>query len=263
MVSVFQGSRRPGLETSLEASRQAALPPTSLSKSQEMIAQGPQPPSPAPPAELAGALQDSAAEGGAVVPNAPGFRMDEDDSAAKKLPAAQDAKPVLDEFAESINSAQAPTEHAAGSVAARATVETAGGNVRGTEGLRDMGGAREPVMASGGLARAWQRSLDEVGVIPGGRAAFGAPAPAQRPQAGAERPAAAAAGIGRAPGGTSVRPLPQLHAQTAARRAAASDARLFPRLVLRRLEARAMPGNMLDCFDRLWHGGSSVVASQS
>ncbi|KAK9903964.1 hypothetical protein WJX75_001474 [Coccomyxa subellipsoidea] len=162
------------------------------------------------------------------------------------------------------------------------------------------------------LAEVRQRSLDESGVIPGGRAAFGAPAPALQPRpaapgrgtaaaaplpraadgrgavpggraafgaplptagaaatsasgwrpGGAERPTGAAAAIGRAPGGSPVRLLPQLHAQTAVRRMAPADSRAFQRLVLRRLEAGAMPGDMLDCFDRLWHG-SSVVESQS
>lgn len=318
MVSVFQGSRRPA-RASLEASRQAPLPPTPMSTLQETL-QDPSPPPP-PAAELAGAPhQECDAQSAAA--DAQDLKTDEDESAEKAQQADVDvAEPILAVLPAAKHAAyEQVTIEDAGTmaadiltaVAAGAHVGTAGGDVRSTEEPeRTVAGLRTGVVRED-AAEVRQRSLDESGVIPGGRAAFGAPAPALQPRpatpgrgaaaaaplpraadcrgavpggraafgaplptagaaatpasgwrmGGAERPTGAAAAIGRAPGGSLVRLLPQLHAQTAARRTAPADSRAFPRLVLRRLEAGAMPGDMLDCFDRLWHG-SSVVESQS
>lgn len=134
-------------------------------------------------------------------------------------------------------------------------------------------------------AEARQRSLDAVGVIPGGRAAFGAPPPArpaapgrlalvQPPRVAEGRGAIgapAAAGGGRSAAAAAAAPglcggiSPRLRAQqmAAARRSAAAEWRPFLRPTMWRMETRLVPGDMLDSYDRLWHGGAGVVASQS
>ena len=150
------------------------------------------------------------------------------------------------------------------------------------------------------LARQRRRQLDAVGVIPGGRAAFGAKLPADdtasasrstatagrqlQQQEAAERPAPAALP-------ELARPAPPDWARPRGRWPGSSDsgssggsgrsgapAALLQRLQARpgatpegrrasaparRAEARALAGTMLECYDFLWHGSSCVVASQS
>lgn len=151
------------------------------------------------------------------------------------------------------------------------------------------------------LARQRRRQLDAVGVIPGGRAAFGAKLPAddtasasrstatagrqlQQQQEAAERPAPAAlpelarpappdwarprgrwpgsSGSGSSGGsGRSGAPAALLR-RLQARPGATPEGRRAS-APARRAEARALAGTMLECYDFLWHGSSCVVASQS
>ena len=140
-----------------------------------------------------------------------------------------------------------------------------------------------------------RRQLDAVGVIPGGRAAFGAKLPSHEVSQGGSAPAAGEQQHQQA--ARSARPLLPELARPAApdwarprgrgpsssgsfasgpgsaaaiflRRLqtrpgpTALDGRRVP-AAARRMEVRALPGAMLECYDSLWHGGSSIVASQS
>ena len=140
-----------------------------------------------------------------------------------------------------------------------------------------------------------RRQLDKVGVIPGGRAAFGAKLPCHKSTAGS-----ASSGIGSSNGQQQkaarlaasalpelVRPAAPNWARPQGRGsgssgsgasgtgAAAAMLPLWPRpgpaaldrrrgqRAARRLEVRALPAAMLECYDTLWHGNSGIVASQS
>ena len=138
-----------------------------------------------------------------------------------------------------------------------------------------------------------RRQLDAVGVIPGGRAAFGAKLPSHgAPQASSgsaaaggqqaaksakvalpelARPAAPdwarprGRGLGSLGGGASgpgVAAAMLLRRLQARPGPAALDGRRAP-AAARRMEVRALPGAMLECYDSLWHGSSGIVASQS
>lgn len=138
-----------------------------------------------------------------------------------------------------------------------------------------------------------RRQLDAVGVIPGGRAAFGAKLPYHEvPQASSRsaaaggqqaarsakaalpelaRPAApdwarprgrgpsSLGGGASGPGAAAAMLLRRLQARPGP---AALDGRRAP-AAARRMEVRALPGAMLECYDSLWHGSSGIVASQS
>jgi len=141
-----------------------------------------------------------------------------------------------------------------------------------------------------------RRQLDKVGVIPGGRAAFGAKLPCHRSASGGASSNIAASN-GQRQKATRLAPpaLPELVRPAAPNWArphgrgsgssgsgasgagaaaamlplwtrpgpAALDRRRGPRAA-RRLEVRALPAAMLECYDSLWHGNSAgIVASQS
>lgn len=150
------------------------------------------------------------------------------------------------------------------------------------------------------LARQRRRQLDAVGVIPGGRAAFGAKLPADdtasasrstatavrqlRQREAAERPAPVAlpelarpaaphwarprgrwpgsSGSGSSSGSGGAAAPAALLRRLQARPGATPDGRRAP-APARRAETRALAGTMLECYESLWHGGSCVVASQS
>ena len=140
-----------------------------------------------------------------------------------------------------------------------------------------------------------RRQLDAVGVIPGGRAAFGAKLPSHevvQASSGARaaggqqqqdarsaraalpelaRPAApewarprgrgsgSLGGGGSGPGTAAAMLLRRLQARPGP---AALEGRRAP-VPARRMEVRALPGAMLESYDSLWHGSSGIVASQS
>ena len=140
-----------------------------------------------------------------------------------------------------------------------------------------------------------RRQLDAVGVIPGGRAAFGAKLPSHEVPLESSRSAAAgrrrhqaarrasavlpelarpaapdwarprghgsgSLGAGASsPGTVAAMLLRRLQVRPGP---AALDGRRVP-AAARRMEVRALPGAMLDCYDSLWHGSSGIVASQS
>ena len=147
--------------------------------------------------------------------------------------------------------------------------------------------------AAAEIARQRRSQLDAVGVIPGGRAAFGAKLPAYgsctaggcagasgrqvQQEIQAERPVRAAMpelarpaapdwarqrkrGTGGAGGGApgqapaASKLLQRLLARPAG--AAQSEGR-------RRLKVWALAGSPLECYDSLWHGSSGIMASQS
>ncbi len=327
MACAFQGSRRP-IRATPEPGSQMALPPTVPATPRE-TQPCPPPPTPAqspnltliptPAAEVTAAPQDSSTHGVSAaevialeetqVGNASVVEGGQGQHAEREEEGAQDINPV-----HSMHVAHEARADNNVSLAVDEVTETTGGEVRGTEQLEQGGNGSLPEMANADATRARQRSLDEVGVIPGGRAAFGASLPMLWPTAAAapgrgvpassrittdghgavpggraafgaplpSRAATSAAAATSAPGwrlpaaerlaaaqprglGGGLAPvqlLPQLRPQTAARLGGA-EARPFPRLVLRRLEARALPGDMLDSYDRLWHGSGNVVASQS
>ena len=148
--------------------------------------------------------------------------------------------------------------------------------------------------AAAEVAAQRRRQLDAVGVIPGGRAAFGAKLPTHEVSLESSRCAAAgrqqqhAAGRRAAlpelarpaapdwarPRGRTLGSLsagasgPGTAAAVFLRRLqahpgpAALDGRRVP-AAARRMEVRALPGAMLECYDSLWHGSSGIVASQS
>ena len=142
-----------------------------------------------------------------------------------------------------------------------------------------------------------RRQLDAVGVIPGGRAAFGAKLPSheaaqassrataaggQQQQQQAARTARAAlpelarpaapdwarprgrgpGSLGGGPSGPGTAAAMLLRRLQARPGPAALDGRRVP-VPARRMEVRALPGAMLECYDSLWHGSSGIVASQS
>ena len=149
--------------------------------------------------------------------------------------------------------------------------------------------------AAAEVAAQRRRQLDAVGVIPGGRAAFGAKLPSheaaqassrataaggQQQQAAKStraalpelaRPAApdwarprgrgsgSLGGGASGPGTAAAMLLRRLQARPGP---AALDGRRAP-VPARRMEVRALPGAMLECYDSLWHGSSGIVASQS
>ncbi|BDA45882.1 hypothetical protein COCOBI_07-6690 [Coccomyxa sp. Obi] len=318
------GSRRL-IRATLKPGGQTALPPTLPATPRETQPCTP-PPTPAqsstptliptPAAEVAAAPQDSSTHGGSAARVVALAEMQAGNaSVAEGFQGHTDSRE--EEGAEKMNSdhsmqiAHASWANSKKPLAAEEVTGTAGKELMGTEQLERAGTGKLPDLTSADAARARQRSLDEVGVIPGGRAAFGASLPTQRPTAaaapgrgaritadghgavpggraafgaplpsgaatsaaaatsapgwrtpGAERLAAAAQPRALGGGLGPVQLLPQLRPQTAARLGGA-EARPFPRLVLRRLEARAIPGDMLDSYDRLWHGSGNVVASQS
>ena len=147
--------------------------------------------------------------------------------------------------------------------------------------------------AAAEIARQRRSQLDAVGVIPGGRAAFGAKLPTYgsctaggcagasgrqvQQEVQADRPVRAAMpelarpaapdwarqrkrGTGGAGGGApgqapaASKLLQRLLARPAG--AAQSEGR-------RRLEVWALAGSPLECYDSLWHGSSGIMASQS
>ena len=310
MACAFQGSRRL-VRAIPEPGGQTALPPTPPATPRE-TQPCPPPLNPnlisTPAAELAAAPQDSTHGG-----SAPRVVAQDETQPSNSLEAegSQGKTADMEEQGEQdINtdcSVHVACEDRADveSLSGDEVTENTGGEVVGTEQLERAGDGRLPDLATADAARARQRSLDEVGVIPGGRAAFGASLPTLRPTAVAApgRGAAAPArittdGHGAVPGGRAafgaplpsgaatsapgwrspgaersaaralggslgaVQLLPQLRPQTAERLGGA-EARPFLRLVLRRMEARAIPGDMLDSYDRLWHGSGNVVASRS
>lgn len=146
-------------------------------------------------------------------------------------------------------------------------------------------------IAAAEAARQRRCQLDAVGVIPGGRAAFGAKlpshaAPRRQQQGGPRAVRTALPELARPAAPNWARPRPrgqpgpgsgggssqaaaaltqrglQARLRGQSSPGGAPDGRRAP-AASRRMDSRAPSGAMLECYDSLWHGSAGIVASQS